>query len=377
MAVFATSVMVLVMLLLGLAVPVGLGVYVYQDAKARGMEPLAWALIAALAPSFIGLIIYLVARRDYEILSCPNCGCRVTESYGTCPQCGQKLRASCENCGTLLRPEWKLCPQCGREMEQTQTFAQPVVGRGAGNKKLMVIVAAILLIPVILAAGVVVAFMGLRAYTHSDSVSESDVITEAVLDDHLTAQIFRDMTDYREYDVIPLDKADLGKDAKKWVRQCRKGEKGIYARTYSKNQTGDYGDVRGSGMYDITYDYTVVVIHDDEPYDFTSGGFSHYGDEEFLITEEISQTFIRLASSEDRKQVKEYGNVFVLRFPSAYDIDFTYANGYSSTMTAKRVSESLELVLTDKAGSETFSYTVPFDKDFYSPLGQEKDRVAE
>ena len=53
----------LTILLIAIAVPIVIGVLVYRDAKRREMTgPLAWALAAALAPSFIGLVIYLVVR---------------------------------------------------------------------------------------------------------------------------------------------------------------------------------------------------------------------------------------------------------------------------------------------------------------------------
>ena len=50
-------------ILIAIAVPIVVGVLVYRDARRQGISsPLAWALAAALAPSFIGLVIYLVVR---------------------------------------------------------------------------------------------------------------------------------------------------------------------------------------------------------------------------------------------------------------------------------------------------------------------------
>ena len=63
----------ILMVLLCTAVPVLLGVFVYRDANARGMEPLLWTLLAVFAPGFIGLIVYLVVRRDHFKLICPQC----------------------------------------------------------------------------------------------------------------------------------------------------------------------------------------------------------------------------------------------------------------------------------------------------------------
>ncbi len=52
-----------IIILVAIAVPIVIGVLVYRDAKRQEMStPLGWALVAALAPSLIGLVIYLVVR---------------------------------------------------------------------------------------------------------------------------------------------------------------------------------------------------------------------------------------------------------------------------------------------------------------------------
>ena len=57
-----------VILLFSIALPILIGVCVYRDASKRvDCSPLLWALVAALVPSFIGLVIYLIIRRDYPI----------------------------------------------------------------------------------------------------------------------------------------------------------------------------------------------------------------------------------------------------------------------------------------------------------------------
>ena len=48
--------------------PLLIGVYVYRDAKRRGMNAALWTLIAILAPSLIGFIIYLLVRGNYSNL---------------------------------------------------------------------------------------------------------------------------------------------------------------------------------------------------------------------------------------------------------------------------------------------------------------------
>ena len=52
-----------VLILVAIAVPIVIGVLVYRDARRQDMpSPLGWALAAALVPSFLGLVIYLVVR---------------------------------------------------------------------------------------------------------------------------------------------------------------------------------------------------------------------------------------------------------------------------------------------------------------------------
>ena len=59
---------ILLVFLCALAIPLLVGILVYRDADKRvDCNPWLWALIAALAPSFVGLIIYLIIRGDYPL----------------------------------------------------------------------------------------------------------------------------------------------------------------------------------------------------------------------------------------------------------------------------------------------------------------------
>ncbi len=51
--------------ILGIALWVWLLVWVYRDAKSRGMEAALWVLVVAVV-GLLGLIIYLVVRRDHS-----------------------------------------------------------------------------------------------------------------------------------------------------------------------------------------------------------------------------------------------------------------------------------------------------------------------
>jgi len=73
--------------------------WVYQDAEARGMNGVLWAIIVFFL-NIIGLILYLIAR---ESPSGAAFGKRITR---VCPQCGQ-----------VLTEEAKFCPRCGKPLQ--------------------------------------------------------------------------------------------------------------------------------------------------------------------------------------------------------------------------------------------------------------------
>ena len=65
---FAFLSVFLLVALCALAIPLLVGILVYRDADKRvDCNPWLWALIAALAPSFVGLIIYLIIRGDFAL----------------------------------------------------------------------------------------------------------------------------------------------------------------------------------------------------------------------------------------------------------------------------------------------------------------------
>lgn len=72
--------------------PIALGVYVYRDADKRGMNALLWTLIVVFAPSFIGLIIYVLVRENQSGYECANCHAPVKDNQDFCPNCGDSLQ---------------------------------------------------------------------------------------------------------------------------------------------------------------------------------------------------------------------------------------------------------------------------------------------
>ena len=140
--------------LLAFALPVFIGVYVYRDATKRGMNGVLWMLVAILAPTFIGLIIYLLVRSNYSDMRCPTCDTRVTETFMVCPNCGTKLRPTCPSCATPVQPEWKVCPQCAEPLPTT--YSNVTSPEKPKDKTLSKILIAVLLVPALLVLLIVV-----------------------------------------------------------------------------------------------------------------------------------------------------------------------------------------------------------------------------
>jgi len=103
--------------LLVLIVPILVGVFVYKDASSRGMDAILWALVAALAPSFVGLIIYMIVRSNSS-KTCLRCGRHISNDFKVCPYCNHSLYLRCSQCGKEVASDWKVCPYCKNELQQ-------------------------------------------------------------------------------------------------------------------------------------------------------------------------------------------------------------------------------------------------------------------
>lgn len=79
----------------GLAIPIIilvldilLLVWVARDAKARGLDNgILWMLLVFFT-SFVGLIVYLLARPQGNLIECPNCHNKKLQAAVRCPHCG-------------------------------------------------------------------------------------------------------------------------------------------------------------------------------------------------------------------------------------------------------------------------------------------------
>ena len=171
-----TVIFSLVVLVALLTIPVMIGVYVYRDAKRRGMNAMAWTLIAVAAPVLIGFIIYLLIRGNYSDLQCPQCTEPITEQYTVCPHCGAKLRPACPNCSFPVEADWKVCPKCAAPLEGVEM--PPVPPRRQRDRTLDKILIAIIVVPVALIA---LAVFGLTAF---QSVTGSSTMREVTFDEY-------------------------------------------------------------------------------------------------------------------------------------------------------------------------------------------------
>ena len=188
-------------------IPVLIGVYVYRDATRRGMNAALWTLIAVLAPTLIGFIIYLLARGNYSDLKCPACAATVDEQYVVCPRCGTKLRASCPNCGTPTENGWKVCPKCASSLpEHDENYMAPIRKKDNALGKILALV---VLVPIVL-----IVLLGVLSFSRLSVASSMG-----------TAQLRVD--DYVEHPEVTA-----------WINKCNEDPSKTYALCYKAEHVG-------------------------------------------------------------------------------------------------------------------------------------------
>ena len=94
----------LLLVVLGGLAYVFLGIWTYRDAKSRGLNAALWTVVVLLAPSFIGLIIYLAAGRNQAAGLCPHCSKAIQASVAFCPQCGGAVGGEASPLKPLPKP---------------------------------------------------------------------------------------------------------------------------------------------------------------------------------------------------------------------------------------------------------------------------------
>ncbi len=70
------------------ALNIAILVWVARDAKARGLDNGVLWMLLVLFTGIVGLIVYLLARPQGNLIVCPNCGNKRLQAAVKCPSCG-------------------------------------------------------------------------------------------------------------------------------------------------------------------------------------------------------------------------------------------------------------------------------------------------
>jgi len=113
-AAFAGALAMLSFVFLWLLLPT----WVYVDARERGVRRAFFFAALTVISTFIGLIVYLIARPEQgPALVCAGCG-REVDGGAYCPHCGRDLSSSiCATCRYPLKADWAFCPSCRTEIK--------------------------------------------------------------------------------------------------------------------------------------------------------------------------------------------------------------------------------------------------------------------
>jgi hypothetical protein len=71
-----------------IALNIAILVWVARDAKARGMDSAVLWMILVMFTGLIGLVIYLFARPQGNVIPCSHCGNKRLQVSAKCPHCG-------------------------------------------------------------------------------------------------------------------------------------------------------------------------------------------------------------------------------------------------------------------------------------------------
>jgi RNA polymerase subunit RPABC4/transcription elongation factor Spt4 len=110
----------IIVILAVIAFTAAISIFIYKDASRRNMDPWMWMTVVLFVPNLIGLIIYLIVRKENSgnRKKCINCGKPVNFDYNICPYCGADLSLKCPECGREISSEWQLCPYCSKNLEE-------------------------------------------------------------------------------------------------------------------------------------------------------------------------------------------------------------------------------------------------------------------
>jgi hypothetical protein len=85
---FACGVLPMVFFVAIIALHIAILVWVAKDAKSRGMDNAVLWMILVVLTGLIGLIVYVLARTQGNLIPCPNCHNNRLQVSVRCPHCG-------------------------------------------------------------------------------------------------------------------------------------------------------------------------------------------------------------------------------------------------------------------------------------------------
>lgn len=86
---FVWIIVIVGLAVLFIALNVLIAVFIYKDASRRNMNAWLWMLAVIYIPNFIGLLLYLFARRQHYSLSETEPGSKTIQ----CPHCGKLIQS--------------------------------------------------------------------------------------------------------------------------------------------------------------------------------------------------------------------------------------------------------------------------------------------
>jgi hypothetical protein len=83
----AAPVLIIVFIIGMIVLNVALLVWVARDSKSRGMDNSVMWMILVMFTGFLGLIIYIFARPQGDLVQCPHCKNNRMQASAKCPHC--------------------------------------------------------------------------------------------------------------------------------------------------------------------------------------------------------------------------------------------------------------------------------------------------
>ena len=100
-----------------------LPLWIFLDARRREEKKWVWGFFTLIG-NIVSLLIYLLTRREAQLVSCPSCGRLVRREFTVCAYCGTPLKLLCPSCQHPVEMEWHYCPHCTASLRVEVTGTQ-------------------------------------------------------------------------------------------------------------------------------------------------------------------------------------------------------------------------------------------------------------